>query len=143
MCEDHRLLRVFRHLEKKWKVILERSYELCLYPTQHSSQCYYEHTCNNLRIGDVYNKGYELVVMEYEWKGYESNKELVSDQQITSDIGFDVLQDPLNSSQEMTVDSFMSSSTLSGDIGLGSESDLSFLNLSLPSFDSPVSNKHH
>ena len=81
--------------------------------------------------------------MEYEWKGYESNEELVSDKQITNDIGFDVLQDPLNSSQEMTVDSFMSSSTLSGDMGLGSESDLSFLNLSLPSFDSSVSNKHH
>lgn len=44
--------------------------------------------------------------------------------------------------KQLTVDSFLSNSILSGDTEYGSESDLSFLNLSLPSFDLAVSNKH-
>ena len=66
--------------------------------------------------------------MEYDWEEYESTQELMSDkEQLISDMEWNIL----NSSQEMTVDSFLSSSTLSGDMGYGSESDFLFLNLGL------------
>lgn len=139
VCEDHRLFRVFNHLKKKWKAIVDRSYELCLYPEPQNSRCYYQHMCNDVRIGNLYNKGCEFVILEYDWEGYESTDEWMSDkEQIMSDVEWNTF----NSSQEMTVDSFLSGSTLPEDIGYGSESDLSFLNLELPLFDSTVSNKH-
>lgn len=139
MYEDHRLLRVFHHLKKKWKAIVDKSYELCLYPDPQSSLCYYQHTCNDTCIGNMYTKGCELVVLEYDWEGYEFTQELVSDkEQLTSDMEWSIL----NSSQEMTVDSFPSSSTLSSNMGYDQELDFSYLNLSLPSFDSTVLNKH-
>ena len=79
------------------------------------------------------------MVLEYHWERYESTQELISDkEQIISDVEWNLI----NSSQELTVDSFLSNSILSGDTEYGSESDLSFLNLSLPSFDLAVSNKH-
>ena len=139
MFEDHHFLRVFHHLKKKWKAIVDKSYELCLYPDPQNSQCYYQHTCRDLCIGNIYKKGCDLVVLEYDWERYESTQELISDkEQIISDMEWNLI----NSSQELTVDSFLSNSTLSGDMEYGSESDLSFLNLSLPSFDLAVSNKH-
>ena len=67
---------VFKHLEKKWKVVIDHSHELTLFnhPTQPSSSLY-QHNCHELTIQEFCGKMEDLTFVYYRWEVYSVETE--------------------------------------------------------------------
>ena len=132
---------VFKHLEKKWKVVIDHSHELTLFnhPTQPSSSLY-QHNCHELTIQEFCGKMEDLTFVYYRWEVYsvetetigfdspsmllniqneskesEENTTLLSSSRIDETSVNDVNSDSILSSQTQLEDSILSSQTLSID----------------------------
>ena len=132
---------VFKHLEKKWKVVIDHSHELTLFnhPTQPSSSLY-QHNCYELTIQEFCGKMDDLTFVYYRWEVYsvetetigfdspsmllniqneskesEENTTLLSSSRIDETSVNDVNSDSILSSQTHSSDSILSSQTLSID----------------------------
>ena len=132
---------VFKHLEKKWKVVIDHSHELTLFnhPTQPSSSLY-QHNCYELTIQEFCGKMDDLTFVYYRWEVYsvetetmgfdnpsmllniqneskesEKNTTLLSSSRIDETSVNDVNSDSILSSQTHSSDSIISSQTLSID----------------------------
>ena len=132
---------VFKHLEKKWKVVIDHSHELTLFnhPTQPSSSLY-QHNCHELTIQEFCGKMEDLTFVYYRWEVYsveteamgfdspsmllniqteskesEENTTLLSSSRIDETSVNDVNSDSILSSQTHSSDSIISSQTLSID----------------------------
>lgn len=132
---------VFKHLEKKWKVVIDHSHELTLFnhPTQPSSSLY-QHNCHELTIQEFCGKMEDLTFVYYRWEVYsveteamgfdspsmllniqteskesEENTTLLSSSRIDETSVNDVNSDSILSSQTHSSDSILSSQTLSID----------------------------
>ena len=132
---------VFKHLEKKWKVVIDHSHELTLFnhPTQPSSSLY-QHNCYELTIQEFCGKMDDLTFVYYRWEVYsvetetigfdspsmllniqteskesEENTTLLSSSRIDETSVNDVNSDSILSSQTHSSDSIISSQTLSID----------------------------
>ena len=69
---------VFKHLEKKWKVVIDHSHELTLFnhPTQPSSSLY-QHNCHELTIQEFCGKMDDLTFVYYRWEVYSVETETI------------------------------------------------------------------
>ena len=69
---------VFKHLEKKWKVVIDHSHELTLFnhPTQPSSSLY-QHNCYELTIQEFCGKMDDLTFVYYRWEVYSVETETI------------------------------------------------------------------
>ena len=69
---------VFKHLEKKWKVVIDHSHELTLFnhPTQPSSSLY-QHNCHELTIQEFCGKMEDLTFVYYRWEVYSVETETI------------------------------------------------------------------
>ena len=132
---------VFKHLEKKWKVVIDHSHELTLFnhPTQPSSSLY-QHNCHELTIQEFCGKMEDLTFVYYRWEVYsvetetigfdspsmllniqneskesEENTTLLSSSRIDETSVNDVNSDSILSSQTQLEDSILSSQTQSID----------------------------
>lgn len=132
---------VFKHLEKKWKVVIDHSHELTLFnhPTQPSSSLY-QHNCYELTIQEFCGKMDDLTFVYYRWEVYsvetetigfdspsmllniqneskesEENTTLLSSSRIDETSVNDVNSDSILSSQTQLEDSILSSQTQSTD----------------------------
>ena len=132
---------VFKHLEKKWKVVIDHSHELTLFnhPTQPSSSLY-QHNCYELTIQEFCGKMDDLTFVYYRWEVYsvetetigfdspsmllniqneskesEENTTLLFSSRIDETSVNDVNSDSILSSQTHSSDSIISSQTLSID----------------------------
>ena len=132
---------VFKHLEKKWKVVIDHSHELTLFnhPTQPSSSLY-QHNCYELTIQEFCGKMDDLTFVYYRWEVYsvetetigfdspsmllniqneskesEENTTLLSSSRIDETSVNDVNSDSILSSQTQLEDSILSSQTQSID----------------------------
>ena len=128
---------VFKHLEKKWKVVIDHSHELTLFnhPTQPSSSLY-QHNCHELTIQEFCGKMDDLTFVYYRWEVYsvetetigfdspsmllniqneskesEENTTLLSSSRIDETSVNDVNSDSILSSQTHSSDSILSSQT--------------------------------
>ena len=155
---------VFKHLEKKWKVVIDHSHELTLFnhPTQPSSSLY-QHNCYELTIQEFCGKMDDLTFVYYRWEVYsvetetigfdspsmllniqneskesEENTTLLSSSRIDETSVNDVNSDSILSSQTHSSDSIISSQTHSSDSILSSQTQLedSILNSQTQSIDS-------
>ena len=122
---------VFKHLEKKWKVVIDHSHELTLFnhPTQPSSSLY-QHNCHELTIQEFCGKMDDLTFVYYRWEVYsvetetigfdspsmflniqneskesEENTTLLSSSRIDETSVNDVNSDSILSSQTLSIDS--------------------------------------
>ena len=122
---------VFKHLEKKWKVVIDHSHELTLFnhPTQPSSSLY-QHNCHELTIQEFCGKMEDLTFVYYRWEVYsveteamgfdspsmllniqteskesEENTTLLSSSRIDETSVNDVNSDSILSSQTLSIDS--------------------------------------
>ena len=122
---------VFKHLEKKWKVVIDHSHELTLFnhPTQPSSSLY-QHNCYELTIQEFCGKMDDLTFVYYRWEVYsvetetigfdspsmflniqneskesEENTTLLSSSRIDETSVNDVNSDSILSSQTLSIDS--------------------------------------
>lgn len=132
---------VFKHLEKKWKVVIDHSHELTLFnhPTQPSSSLY-QHNCHELTIQEFCGKMDDLTFVYYRWEVYsvetetigfdspsmllniqneskesEENTTLLSSSRIDETSVNDVNSDSILSSQTQLEDSILNSQTQSID----------------------------
>ena len=132
---------VFKHLEKKWKVVIDHSHELTLFnhPTQPSSSLY-QHNCHELTIQEFCGKMEDLTFVYYRWEVYsveteamgfdspsmllniqteskesEENTTLLSSSRIDETSVNDVNSDSILSSQTQLEDSILNSQTQSID----------------------------
>lgn len=132
---------VFKHLEKKWKVVIDHSHELTLFnhPTQPSSSLY-QHNCHELTIQEFCGKMDDLTFVYYRWEVYsvetetigfdspsmllniqneskesEENTTLLSSSRIDETNVNDVNSDSILSSQTQLEDSILNSQTQSID----------------------------
>ena len=132
---------VFKHLEKKWKVVIDHSHELTLFnhPTQPSSSLY-QHNCYELTIQEFCGKMDDLTFVYYRWEVYsveteamgfdspslllniqneskesEENTTLLSSSRIDETSVNDVNSDSILSSQTQLEDSILNSQTQSID----------------------------
>ena len=132
---------VFKHLEKKWKVVIDHSHELTLFnhPTQPSSSLY-QHNCHELTIQEFCGKIEDLTFVYYRWEVYsveteamgfdspsmllniqteskesEENTTLLSSSRIDETSVNDVNSDSILSSQTQLEDSILNSQTQSID----------------------------
>ena len=132
---------VFKHLEKKWKVVIDHSHELTLFnhPTQPSSSLY-QHNCYELTIQEFCGKMDDLTFVYYRWEVYsvetetigfdspsmllniqneskesEENTTLLSSSRIDETSVNDVNSDSILSSQTQLEDSILNSQTQSVD----------------------------
>ena len=132
---------VFKHLEKKWKVVIDHSHELTLFnhPTQPSSSLY-QHNCYELTIQEFCGKMDDLTFVYYRWEVYsvetetigfdspsmllniqneskesEENTTLLSSSRIDETSVNDVNSDSILSSQTQLADSILNSQTQSID----------------------------
>ena len=132
---------VFKHLEKKWKVVIDHSHELTLFnhPTQPSSSLY-QHNCHELTIQEFCGKMEDLTFVYYRWEVYsvetetmgfdspsmllniqneskesEENTTLLSSSRIDETSVNDVNSDSILSSQTQLEDSNLNSQTQSID----------------------------
>ena len=132
---------VFKHLEKKWKVVIDHSHELTLFnhPTQPSSSLY-QHNCYELTIQEFCGKMDDLTFVYYRWEVYsvetetigfdspsmllniqneskesEENTTLLSSSRIDETNVNDVNSDSILSSQSQLEDSILNSQTQSID----------------------------
>ena len=132
---------VFKHLEKKWKVVIDHSHELTLFnhPTQPSSSLY-QHNCHELTIQEFCGKMDDLTFVYYRWEVYsvetetigfdspsmllniqneskesEENTTLFSSSRIDETNVNDVNSDSILSSQTQLEDSILNSQTQSID----------------------------
>ena len=132
---------VFKHLEKKWKVVIDHSHELTLFnhPTQPSSSLY-QHNCYELTIQEFCGKMDDLTFVYYRWevdsvetetigfdspsmllniqnesKESEENTTLLSSPRIDETSVNDVNSDSILSSQTQLEDSILNSQTQSID----------------------------
>ena len=132
---------VFKHLEKKWKVVIDHSHELTLFnhPTQPSSSLY-QHNCHELTIQEFCGKMEDLTFVYYRWEVYsvetetmgfdspsmllniqneskesEENTTLLSSSRIDETNVNDVNSDSILSSQTQLEDSILNSQTQSID----------------------------
>ena len=132
---------VFKHLEKKWKVVIGHSHELTLFnhPTQPSSSLY-QHNCHELTIQEFCGKMDDLTFVYYRWEVYsvetetigfdspsmllniqneskesEENTTLLSSSRIDETNVNDVNSDSILSSQTQLEDSILNSQTQSID----------------------------
>ena len=133
---------VFKHLEKKWKVVIDHSHELTLFnhPTQPSSSLY-QHNCYELTIQEFCGKMDDLTFVYYRWEVYSVE---------TETIGFDspsMLLNIQNESKESEENTTLLSSSridetsvndVNSDSILSSQTQLedSILNLQTQSIDS-------
>ena len=133
---------VFKHLEKKWKVVIDHSHELTLFnhPTQPSSSLY-QHNCHELTIQEFCGKMDDLTFVYYRWEVYSVE---------TETIGFDspsMLLNIQNESKESEENTTLLSSSridetsvndVNSDSILSSQTQLedSILNLQTQSIDS-------
>ena len=128
---------VFKHLEKKWKVVIDHSHELTLFnhPTQPSSSLY-QHNCHELTIQEFCGKMDDLTFVSYRWEVYsvetetigfdspsmllniqneskesEENTTLLSSSRIDETNVNDVNSDSILSSQTQLEDSILNSQT--------------------------------
>ena len=128
---------VFKHLEKKWKVVIDHSHELTLFnhPTQPSSSLY-QHNCHELTIQEFCGKMDDLTFVYYRWEVYsvetetigfdspsmlliiqneskesEENTTLLSSSRIDETSVNDVNSDSILSSQTQLEDSILNSQT--------------------------------
>lgn len=128
---------VFKHLEKKWKVVIDHSHELTLFnhPTQPSSSLY-QHNCYELTIQEFCGKMDDLTFVYYRWEVYsvetetigfdspsmllniqneskesEENTTLLSSSRIDETSVNDVNSDSILSSQTQLEDSILNSQT--------------------------------
>ena len=138
---------VFKHLEKKWKVVIDHSHELTLFnhPTQPSSSLY-QHNCHELTIQEFCGKMEDLTFVYYRWEVYsveteamgfdspsmllniqneskesEENTTLLSSSRIDETSVNDVNSDSILSSQTHSSDSIISSQTHSSDSIISSQ----------------------
>ena len=138
---------VFKHLEKKWKVVIDHSHELTLFnhPTQPSSSLY-QHNCYELTIQEFCGKMDDLTFVYYRWEVYsvetetigfdspsmllniqneskesEENTTLLSSSRIDETSVNDVNSDSILSSQTQLEDSILSSQTQLEDSILNSQ----------------------
>ena len=128
---------VFKHLEKKWKAVIDHSHELTLFnhPTQPSSSLY-QHNCHELTIQEFCGKMDDLTFVYYRWEVYsvetetigfdspsmllniqneskesEENTTLLSSSRIDETSVNDVNSDSILSSQTQLEDSILNSQT--------------------------------
>lgn len=67
---------VFKHLEKKWKVIVDHSHELSLIPsTRTMSTALYQHNCNEMSIKEFCGRMDSITVVFYRWEIYSVDTE--------------------------------------------------------------------
>ena len=147
VTSTHRLSRIFRHLTKKWQLICQHSYELCLLSTERTSVKIYEHTCEEKTVKELGDCRNDLIYVEYEWKQYESSNELIINEsesvQISGSEDNTFLSDqlqPLKFEDSLLIpdfqnDSFLSSSSENPVIDLGRDFDNSYFGMNLPILD--------
>ena len=122
------MISVFKHLEKKWKVIVENAYEISLFPSSRNiSHALYQHNCNDMSIKDFCGRMDNITVVFYRWENYAVDtepvvvEELVSKEKEKKEVeseenDYVFLQTSFETSQVTDVnDSFLSSTSPSWD----------------------------
>ena len=122
---------VFKHLEKKWKVVIDHSHELTLFnhPTQPSSSLY-QHNCYELTIQEFCGKMDDLTFVYYRWEVYSVE---------TETIGFDspsMLLNIQNESKESEENTTLLSSSRIDETSVNDVNSDSILNSQTQSIDS-------
>ena len=64
---------VFRHLEKKWKVVVDQAYELSLLPSLHATALY-QPKSDEVTIREFCQDESEMVIVYYRWESYSVDR---------------------------------------------------------------------